>query len=166
MRTDAADMAGKMIAAANQDLAQASANGDADAQRTIRISATSGYRGSAHQERLWREYFHTKYYPQTAADRAQLPGGSHGEAAVQFMLDYVAPKIAAPGFSNHQAGVAIDLWQERTKGNEIRNSTSTKPVNWPEKWRRTWFFDWLQGNAVRFHFHPYTVEPWHWEYRP
>ena len=49
MRSDAAAAAGRLIAAANQDLAAAKAAGDPDAQRTVRISATSGYRGRAHQ---------------------------------------------------------------------------------------------------------------------
>ena len=92
-----------------------------------------------------------------------MPGGPHGDAAVTYMVGYVSPKIAAPGFSNHQAGLAIDLKQERTRGNEIYNSTDPE---WVQKWQSTWFFRWLQQNAARFGFSPYTVEPWHWEYRP
>jgi hypothetical protein len=78
------------------------------------------------------------------------------------MVRYVSPKIAAPGFSNHQAGLAIDFWQERTKGNRIANSTDRAAV---QKWRATWFFAWLQANAARFQFEEYTREPWHWTYR-
>jgi hypothetical protein len=52
MRADAAAAPSKMIAAANQHLAQARLAGDVDALRTVHISATSGYRGSAHQEQL------------------------------------------------------------------------------------------------------------------
>lgn len=162
MRADAAAVAGRLIAAANQALAAASAAGHPDARRTRRISATSGYRGRAHQDRLWRGYF-DNFYQKTAAVRAKLAGGPHGEAAVKYMVSYVSPKIAAPGFSNHQAGVAIDFKQERTPGNEIYNSTDPDRV---EKWHNTWFFEWLGNNASRFRFHPYDVEPWHWEYRP
>lgn len=164
MRADAAAAASRMIAAANQDLAAAKSAGDPDAQRTIRISATSGYRGRAHQERLWRGVF-PSYYAETAAKRAGLPGGPHGDAAVQLMVKAMAPFIAAPGFSNHQAGLAIDLWQQRTKGNEIRNS---RKKFWTDKWQASWFFRWLwlEKNAARFGFQPYDVEPWHWVYRP
>jgi hypothetical protein len=162
MRSDAAAAAGRLIAAANQDLAAAKSTGDSDTLKTVRILATSGYRGRAHQERLWRQYFSERYYPRTADQRSRLPGGPDGDAAVQYMVEYIAPKIAAPGFSNHQAGLAIDLRQERTQGNEIYNSTDPE---WVQKWQSTWFFRWLQQNATRFGFHPYVVEPWHWEFR-
>lgn len=161
MRSDAAAAAGRMIAAANQDLAVAKSGGDPDALRTIRISATSGYRGRAHQERLWRSAF-PSYYTETAARRARLPGGPHGDAAVHLMVKSMSPFIAAPGFSNHQAGVAIDLKQERVRGSEVYNLRQDK---WVRKLRETWFFRWLQGNAARFGFYPYEVEPWHWVYR-
>ena len=48
-RADTADAAGRLLAAANADLAAAQKAGDADAQRTVRLTATSGYRSSAHQ---------------------------------------------------------------------------------------------------------------------
>jgi hypothetical protein len=32
-------------------------------------------------------------------------------------------RIAAPGYSNHQNGIAIDLWQERKKGHEVPNDS-------------------------------------------
>jgi len=162
MRNDAAAAAGRMIAAANQDLAAAKSAGDNDALNTVRISATSGYRGREHQERLWRGAF-PSYYSETATKRASLPGGPHGDTAVQLMVKSMSPYIAAPGFSNHQAGVAIDLKQERTRGNEVYNLRQDK---WVRKLRDTWFFRWLQSNAARFSFHPYEVEPWHWVYRP
>ena len=162
MRSDAAAAAGRMIAAANQDLATEKSAGDLDALKTIRISATSGHRPRAHQERLWREAF-PSYYSETAAKRAGLPGGPHGEAAVQLMVKSMSPFIGAPGFSNHQAGLAIDLWQQRVKGNEIRNS---RKKYWKDKWKDSWFFRWLQNNAQRFHFYPLKSEAWHWNYRP
>ncbi|MBI1925777.1 D-alanyl-D-alanine carboxypeptidase family protein [Candidatus Poribacteria bacterium] len=163
MRTDASIVAGTLLSAANLALVAAKAAGDRDALKTIRISATSGYRSRTRQEQLWRNYFQG-YYNETAATRAKLPGGAHGDEAVNYMVRYVSPKIAAPGFSNHQAGLAIDFWQERTKGNEIRNSTRPK---WVSAWQNTWFFSrWLTANAARFGFYPYVDEPWHWEYRP
>lgn len=162
MRADAATAASQMLAQANQDLAAAKSARDPDALRTVRLSATSGYRGRAHQERLWRGAF-PGYYSETASKRASLPGGPHGDAAVQLMVKAMSPFIAAPGFSNHQAGVAIDLWQQRVPGSEIHNS---RKKLWRDKWESSWFFHWLQSNAARFGFRPYPVEPWHWEYRP
>jgi hypothetical protein len=73
----------------------------------------------------------------TARSKSEGNPWPPGTAAVQFMVAYVAPRNAAPEFSNHQAGVAIDLCQERTRGNEIHNSTSISPVNWRDRWHRT-----------------------------
>ena len=55
-RADTADAAGRLLAAANADLAAAQKAGDADARRTVRLTATSGYRSSAYQSDLWRQY--------------------------------------------------------------------------------------------------------------
>ena len=162
MRKDAAAAAGRMLAAANQDLSAAKSAGDPDALRTIRISATSGHRSRAYQERLWRGAF-PSYYSETATKRESLPGGPHGDAAVQYMVNAMARYIGAPGFSNHQGGIAIDLWQKRGRGSEIHNSRKKQEI---DKWHGTWFFRWLQTNAAQFVFRPYEVEPWHWEYRP
>ena len=162
MRYDAAQFAGQLIAAANRELAIARAAGDPDALKTTRVTASSGYRNAQYQAGLWRKYF-PAYYNETASARAQLADGPHSTAAVRKMVSYLAWKIAAPGYSNHQAGIAIDLKQRRQKGSEIRNSTKKY---WVLKWQDTWLFRWLQKNASIFQFYPYTREPWHWEYRP
>lgn len=157
MKKEAAAAAGALIAAANDDL---KASEDPDAKLTAKISATSGYRGRSKQEQLWRGYF-PHHYEKTAKQRAKQPGGEHGDAAVTFMRDYVSPKIAAPGFSNHQAGVAIDFWQVRSKGHEIHNSTDDAEIS---KWKDSWFFKWLNANGLSHNFGPYYKEPWHWEF--
>jgi len=164
MRADAAAAAGRMLAAANSALSAGKVGQDADALRTVSLTASSGYRGRAHQEGLWRGVFR-RYYNETQSARAGMQGGPQGAAAITYMLEtYRVPsRIAAPGYSNHQNGIAIDLRQRRTRGNRIRNSTAAKPVT---AWRSTWFFTWIQSNAATFGFQPYTREPWHWEFRP
>src|SRR5467141_4225413 len=72
-------------------------------------------------------------------------------------------RIAAPGYSNHQGGIAVDFQQNRAKGSEISNSYEP---NEQKKWRASWFFDWLKNNGAQFGFRPYIREAWHWEYRP
>jgi hypothetical protein len=131
----------------------------ADVLLTSGLSAASGYRGRAHQERLWKGYFRDKYYPATRKARANLAGGVHGEKAVAFMVRYVSGKIAAPGYSNHQAGVAIDFWQERATGHDIHNDTQGEAIS---KWRETWFWDWLNAHADTYGFLDFDKEPWHW----
>ncbi|GLZ16297.1 hypothetical protein Acsp04_65320 [Actinomadura sp. NBRC 104425] len=163
MRRDAAEAAGRLIAAANEALAQAKQAGDPDALKTRRVTATSGYRGSEHQARLWRGYF-PSYYDRTVRQREGLASGPHGAEAVNYMIkDFGVPKwIAAPGYSNHQSGIAIDLQQERT-GAPIRNSSQKAAL---AAWRGSWLYRWLTQNAASFGFQPYPKEPWHWEYRP
>lgn len=162
--------AGRMLAAATADLATARAAGHPDALRTVRLTATSGYRGSDHQRRLWLGYFETKYYNESRAARAALADGPHSRAAVELMLrptssgGYgIGGRIAAPGYSNHQGGIAIDLWQERTRGNAIANDSGPRARC---RWRQTWFHGWLRTHAAAFGFHPLRTEEWHWEYRP
>lgn len=54
---------------------------------------------------------------------------------------------AKPGWSNHQAGLAVDIENTLYKG------------------KRTSTYWWLVRNAGRFGFHQVmSWEPWHWEY--
>lgn len=170
MRKDAAAEAGRLLAAANAALAAAQAAGDADALRTIRLTASSGYRASDHQRNLWLEYF-PKYYRRTRAVRERLAEGPHSDAAIQYMLRPrreggfgLGGRIAAPGYSNHQNGIAIDLRQIRQAGHEVVNDSGDAAR---ETWRKSWFHGWLKANAAaRFTFQPIETEEWHWEYRP
>lgn len=174
MKKKAAEFAGKLLDAATKDLKTAQKTGDADAKKTVKLTATSGYRDLAFQDRIWRTNFKGKYYDRKAAEHTKLSGGQHGDSAVQKMAKYVAKWVAAPGFSNHQAGLAIDFYQNRTKGNKIANSTKTvtkkrkgKTVKVQvemEKWRKSWFFKWLRKNAGTYHFEEYSGEAWHWTY--
>jgi hypothetical protein len=75
----------------------------------------------------------------------------------------VGGRIAAPGYSNHQGGIALDFWQERTRGNAIAND-SDDPSRC--RWRLSWFHGWLRTHAADFGFQPIPTEEWHWEYRP
>lgn len=163
--------AGRLLAAANADLARAQAAGDADALNTVRLSATSGYRGSEHQRDLWRQYFGAPggYYDQTRTAREALPGGAHGRAAIDYLLRPtgaggfgIGGRIAAPGYSNHQNGIAVDWWQERRRGHAVLNRSGRAHR---ARWRATWFHRWLLANAAAHGFRPLATEEWHWEYR-
>jgi len=167
MGSDAAAAAGRLLAAANADLAKAQQAGDADALRTVRITATSGYRASDHQRKLWLKYF-PGYYKRTRAAREGLADGPHSEAAVTYMLKPTGSggfglggRIAAPGYSNHQNGIAIDLWQERKKGHEVPNDSGNAAR---KKWHDSWFHGWLKTHAENLRFKPIPTEEWHWEY--
>lgn len=168
MRSDAAAAAARLLAAANADLATAQQAGDADALRTVRIGASSGYRPRDHQQRLWLDYF-PGYYRRTMAAREALAGGPHSDAAVAYLLKSrkaggfgLGGRIAAPGYSNHQNGIAIDFLQERKPGQRIRNRSDDASRG---TWRKSWFHGWLRARAADFGFQPIATEEWHWEFR-
>ena len=165
-----AEAAGRLLKAANADLKAAQQAGDPDALRTVRLTATSGYRGSDQQRGLWLGYFANKYYDKSRTARAKIADGPHSDAAVDYMLrpkgenGYGIPgKIAAPGYSNHQGGIAIDFWQVRTKGHGIPNESDDEDRC---RWRQSWFHGWLRTHAAAYGFQPLATEEWHWEYRP
>jgi D-alanyl-D-alanine carboxypeptidase len=96
--------------------------------------------------------------------------GPHSDQAVAYMLKPkryggfgLTGRIAAPGYSNHQGGIAIDFWQERRKGHRIENKSDEASQG---RWRSTWFHAWLKHNAATYGFKPIATEEWHWEYRP
>ena len=165
MATAAAAAASRLLEAANRALVAARATGTPDASNTIRITASSGYRGQAHQGRVWRGHF-KGYYDRTLRARQGLSAGPHSEDALRYMLDvfHIPRRVAAPGYSNHQAGIAIDLWQDRSPGNRLSNDWTSSNVR--ARWRATWLWGWLNGNAAAFGFRPYKHEEWHWEYKP
>ncbi|MGX9432107.1 MULTISPECIES: peptidoglycan-binding protein [Bradyrhizobium] len=167
-RPETARAAGRLLTAANADLQKAQIAGDADALRTKRLTAASGYRGSEHQRSLWLRYF-KGYYNRTRAHREALAEGPHSKAAAAYMLKSKAyggfglgGRIAAPGYSNHQNGIAVDFYQNRKAGFEVANGSSDAAR---AAWRRSWFYGWLKQNAAAYGFEQLPTEEWHWEFR-
>jgi hypothetical protein len=165
VKPETADAVEQLLAAATADLQAARAAGDEDALRTERLTIASGYRPRQHQMDLWLGYF-PGYYNDSRAARAALPDGPHSDAAVRYMLSpggfALAGRIAPPGFSNHQNGIAVDFQQVRTAGHSVRNKSDRRSRG---IWRDTWFHHWLRENAARFGFRPLATEEWHWEFR-
>jgi subtilisin family serine protease len=166
-----ADAVEQLLASARLDLDNAKNNGEPDAMRTVGLTVTSGYRSYETQLRLWKQYFSAEngYYDRTRTVRAGLPDGPHSEQAVAYMLTPrgqggfgLGGRIAAPGYSNHQNGIAVDLYQVRTKEHAIHNDSDDASRS---RWRASWFHHWLCDNAERFGFRPLSTEEWHWEHR-
>jgi LAS superfamily LD-carboxypeptidase LdcB len=157
----AAQAAQRMIAQARTDLAAAQARGDKHARQVADLGMLSAYRATTHQVLLWQNYFKSDFYPRTADARAQLPGGPHGKQAVEFILRRaIIPSLAPPGYSNHNRALAIDF-RTREAGREI---TSNFDADNLRAWQHAWLLAWLKMHAHEYGFHPYPVEPWHWEY--
>lgn len=152
-----------MLSAVRRALAAAQSSGDSLAARIRRIRVVSGYRSAWQQFDAWQRNF-SKYYAQTAAHRASSAGGPHGIEAVSYQAAFIANRLAAPGFSNHNSGKAVDLGADLANGRRLTADSSTASTT---LWRSSWLFRWLAQNAARYGFFQNTSinEPWHWEYR-
>lgn len=159
-RFHAAKACRELLAAARADLGTAKENKDKKARRTSDIGVISGYRSAGQQFTSWDSKF-AKYYKATADHRATLQGGEHGSAAARYLAKYIGGRLAAPGYSLHNDGRAIDF---RTvyKGQSL--SADTDEIS---AWKKSWFYEWMMANAARYHFYQADGidEPWHWEYR-
>ena len=154
-RKDAARKAREMLAAARAALAAEGLTG------TVRIGVLSAYRSADLQFDIWQGKT-TKgkggfphYYQETKSTR-QHPkyGGEHSDKAAAYLAEYMALYVAAPGYSNHQDGLALDLGTRKGKGGLIK------------LYKGSWFHDWMCANARTYQFEPLASEAWHWTYRP
>lgn len=149
----AADAAISMLAAARADLAK-------EGRTDLVVGITSAYRSADEQYAIWQGKGHggsrgfPYYYRQTERARQKATGGEHGPAAVTLLARFMKKWIAAPGYSNHQDGLAFDLGIAE-KGRPLKKINTD-----------AWFHQWLVKNADRFDFCPYPTEAWHWVYRP
>lgn len=161
LRTDAARDCRGLLAAARSELSSQQAQGIAAARRVGAIGIVSGYRSASRQFELWQSYF-PRYFRDTQTERVRLTGGALGDRAVEYLTSYVAGRIAAPGYSLHNNGIAVDF---TTRENRQTLGASSQDI---ERWLNSWLFTWLTANAARFNFYQNTNinEPWHWEYRP
>ncbi len=161
-RTQAAASCVELLAAARAALDQQKRDGVELARTVERVYLVSAYRSASQQFSGWQRNF-PRYYQQTHEHRATLGGGEHGAAAADYLAQYIGARLAAPGFSLHNNGRAVDFGT-RAGGQNLGASTSTASI---QNWRRSWFFTWLTENASRFNYYQNTSinEPWHWEYR-
>jgi hypothetical protein len=152
---DAATQCRLLLAAAREDVE----SGPRGGATSIRIGITSAYRSLEKERLLWNSYF-LKYYFQTQSKRNALPGGPYGAAAIKYMAGYVKKRKAAPGYSNHSRGTALDFF---TTIGRHRISANVSQIS---EWRNTPLWKWLSNHAGDFQFEPYDFEPWHWEFNP
>jgi hypothetical protein len=158
LRKDAAPHCRDLLAAARAEME----SGPPKGETSVRLGITSAYRTLEKERALWSSYFYG-YFIQTLKEREALPGGAYGQPAVKYMARYVAQWKAAPGYSNHSFGVAVDFFYKHGRRTV---SASKKAI---PAWKETPLFKWLSDDtkgAAKFGFKPYYKEPWHWEYKP
>ncbi len=125
------------------------------------VSVTSGYRTYEYQKKLFDGYF--------AKEAAAHPDWSEEQIRAQ-VLTY----SAAPGTSEHQSGLCVDLFTTEMEG--LWNYGSETPNNPYDKgFAETAAFDWLCENAHKYGFilrfpenktdvTGYSYESWHYRY--
>ena len=125
------------------------------------VSITSGYRTYAYQQTLFNRYFEE--------EKAKHPSWSDSK-----IRDEVLSYSAAPGSSEHQTGLCVDLITTEMEGLwNYGSETANNPYD--KGFAETAAFDWLQDNAHKFGFilrYPedktsvtgYSYESWHYRF--
>jgi hypothetical protein len=159
-RADAAVLCIQLLEAARKDLEKAKQSISSRALLVKSIGIVSGYRSATEQFGIWRKLF-PKYYFRTMEDREKLEGGEHGELAVKFAAEFIHGRLAAPGYSLHNSGIAVDFYTNERGVHLGANKDQVSP------WLRSWFFDWMRAEASKFYFYQNKriIEPWHWEFK-
>ncbi len=103
----------------------------AAAKDGVKMDAASGFRSMAHQLALCN------------ANTACQNGDNR--------------KVARPGYSNHQMGVAVDFAEPDNLNVSAQSCTTRVRDTSSAQWK------WLNNNAARFGFRQYTAESWHWD---
>lgn len=159
LRAEVAGSCLQLLAAARAALAAAQTD-DWLARRTASVGIASAYRSFEQDSAAWRATF-AKHYDRADNRRRMeaMVGGRHGDAAVAWFVDLLAPIKAPPGFSNHSDGLAVDF--------QTVESRVTYGANTDQRaaWRRTWLHRWLVANAATYRFQPLASEEWHWDWR-
>lgn len=147
--------------------------GDPVARTVTRIGLTSAYRGPAYDEGLWRNYFRTKYYRANLSKivaKSKFTAGSRQYDAVTMeaargLVEYIKDNKAAPGFSNHTHGIAVDFVTVQG-GRAYTADTGKNRAKTNHDWEQTWFYKWLNLEATKrkYGIRRIESEAWHWEF--
>jgi len=157
MRTKAAERCKQLLEAARTALAEAKQQGDELAKNAGKLGVYSAYRNIPEDTAAWESSFR-QYYEETRVKRAAFATGEHGRQALALMTNMMISYKAAPGYSNHSNGLAVDFFTMH-KGKKLRAKKAQKAA-----WSDSWLFAWLQENAPGFEFKNLDTEEWHWDY--
>ncbi len=177
IQKDAANYLQDLFFNAREDL-----KADASAKNVTAIGVNNAYRSAETDFGIWSGMFFgvvlnvipRKPREDVKALWALANGKESAPGLIQRMADYYTTKPAeaikravaeyqagkaAPGFSKHSDGKAVDF--TTTQGEELGPSDSQH-----QAWMNSWFFIWLAKHARDFKFYPLSTEPWHWNFVP
>lgn len=90
--------------------------------------------------------------------------GRYTDEAVCMLRAHAGARYGFPGFSNHQAGNAVDFYHRTADGTMLLTHTDRQTIS---RWCTSPAFAWLRANAARYGFVQTGIdEPWHWVYDP
>lgn len=92
----------------------------------------SGYRSAAYQQRMW----------------------DLGKCTMTL--------CAPPGYSEHQLGLAVDIFDATTEQEYEKNARYRKYIAWMREHAHT--YGWTESYQRGEHIDAYEPEPWHWRY--
>jgi hypothetical protein len=138
--------------------------------RVESIGITSAYRSFEYDSGLWHKYERQKYYPINYSHLVHLScweGGQYGWAAVESLVKFISKRKAAPGFSNHTNGIAVDFFTEEAgKIFQAETGLSNQALaGLNRNWEKTWFYRWLERHKAEYGIERIRTEAWHWEFR-
>lgn len=158
LRKDAAEQCRLLLAQAMFDLKREKTLGRPEALKVSSFGIYSAYRSVEHDATAWRSAFN-RHLGETKVARAKLSGGEYGDKALNMMVAIMRSYKAAPGFSRHTGGTAVDFV---TVEDGFRLTADSGQNT---RWKKTWFHQWLVRNASKFKFNPLATEAWHWDYK-
>lgn len=90
--------------------------------------------------------------------------GRYSDEAMCKLRAHAGARYGFPGFSNHQAGNAIDFYHRTADGTMLLTHTDRLTI---ARWCASPGFAWLRANAARYGFVQVGIdEPWHWVFDP
>lgn len=127
----------------------------------VNVTVTSGYRTYEYQQKLFNKYIEEEK-------------AAHPDWTDEQVREQVLTYSAAPGTSEHQTGLCVDLFTDEMEG--LWNYGSETPKNPYDKgFAETAAFEWLQKHAHEYGFilrfpenktdiTGYSYESWHYRY--
>jgi D-alanyl-D-alanine carboxypeptidase len=159
MRKEAAQSCQDLLRAARTALEIEKRTNNAVALRTAAIGVCSAYRDYNGDATAWSNTFNKHYDKEgNRVTMEAMPGGRHGDTALRWFIELMAPIKAPPGFSNHSNGLAVDF--STTVSGVTYGADTDKHV----EWQGTWLHPWLVANAKTYRFNPLSSEEWHWDW--
>lgn len=127
------------------------------------ITDTKGDAGLRHEARLQFEELAKAFYKEFGEKIVVVSSYRSYNYQAGIKAGWCPDNLCAKaGFSEHQSGLALDLWS--ASSNEY----------WQSNARLMKFYSWLDENAYKYGFHNsyqngrevdgYEIEPWHWRY--